>query len=494
MKTTTYKQDIKKEQKCSRVIAANNTIQTFLSRQTIVQPKLELTTPGDSYEREADRMADFVMRRQYTDIPTEMPSAASVGHPTISRSVSGSAGVAVDTATEGGINASRGGGQPMPEALRSQMESSFGADFSGVRLHTDSRAADLSQGIQAKAFAYGNDIYFNHGQYSPDTTAGQHLIAHELTHVVQQSGKVGREPDIQNNGGTKISLEDKYLSNLIKNKKNNSIGKLMEYLYSDDKYNEDELKKLIENTKNGDINKLTTAYIEGKQIEYDGEDGKSKEFCNFLLRLREYWSMKQLIDETENDIIKKLIIYLYTNYEYNNNNNVSFMKNGKYKKNETSRKLIDCDVYAYEIISYLEKKDNPKTNIRKTLQEKANYRDTDGVPQEVFKSTPIQGQSITYYPIYFQNHMSLLFKIGKDWYVSDNNYIKKTQIIEEDSVPININEALHIIEDLHPSTQFSFDEKYYYFNRNEFSLQKKLYRGSPEANLGERKRAIPNVE
>ena len=164
------------------------------SRQTIVQPKLELTTPGDSYEREADRMADFVMRRQYTGIPTEMPSAAYVVHPTISRSVSGSVGVAVDTATEGGINASRGGGQPMPEALRSQMESGFGTDFSGVRLHTDSRAADLSQGIQAKAFTYGNDIYFNRGQYSPDTSTGQHLIAHELTHVVQQNGMVGRMP------------------------------------------------------------------------------------------------------------------------------------------------------------------------------------------------------------------------------------------------------------------------------------------------------------
>ena len=134
------------------------------------------------------------MRKQYTGIPTEMPSAASVVHPTISRSVSGSEGVAVDTATEGGINASRGGGQPIPEALRSRMESGFGADFSGVRLHTDSRAVDLSQDIQAKAFTYGNDIYFNRGQYSPDTTQGQHLIAHELTHVVQQNGMVGRIP------------------------------------------------------------------------------------------------------------------------------------------------------------------------------------------------------------------------------------------------------------------------------------------------------------
>ena len=169
---------------------------SFPSRTCVVQPKLELTTPGDSYEREADRMADFVMRKVYSGLPTEMPSATSVLPPVISRRASSStSGVAVGNATESGIHASRGGGQPMPEALRSQMESGFGADFSGVRLHTDSKAADLSRGIQAKAFTYGNDIYFNRGQYQPYSAAGQHLIAHELTHVVQQSGKVGREDD-----------------------------------------------------------------------------------------------------------------------------------------------------------------------------------------------------------------------------------------------------------------------------------------------------------
>lgn len=164
------------------------------SQQTIVQPKLELTTPGDSYEREADRMADFVMRKAYSGLPTEMPSTSSILPPMISRRASSStSGVAVDKATESGIHASRGGGQPMPTALRSQMESGFEADFSGVRLHTGSAAEAMSNDLSAKAFTYGNDIYFNRGQYSPDTTAGQHLIAHELTHVVQQSGKVGRE-------------------------------------------------------------------------------------------------------------------------------------------------------------------------------------------------------------------------------------------------------------------------------------------------------------
>lgn len=166
------------------------------SQQTIVQPKLELTTPGDSYEREADRMADFVMRKAYSGLPTEMPSTSSVLPPLISRRASSStSGVAVDSATESGIHASRGGGHPMPTALRSQMESGFETDFSRVRLHTGSAAEAMSNDLSAKAFTYGNDIYFNRGQYSPDTTAGQHLIAHELTHVVQQSGKVGREEE-----------------------------------------------------------------------------------------------------------------------------------------------------------------------------------------------------------------------------------------------------------------------------------------------------------
>lgn len=164
------------------------------SRQMLVQPKLELTTPGDSYEREADRMADYVMRKPFSVSSISMPSTVVANQPKILRRATGSSSdIAVDSATESGIHASRGGGQPLPSALRSRMESGFGTDFSGVRLHTGSAAETMSSDLNAKAFTYGNDIYFNRGQYSPDTTAGQHLIAHELTHVVQQSGKVGRE-------------------------------------------------------------------------------------------------------------------------------------------------------------------------------------------------------------------------------------------------------------------------------------------------------------
>lgn len=164
---------------------------------TMIQPKLELTTPGESYEQEADRMADFVMRKAFSGdngMPQEHTSRTSALPPIISRQTDGfSSGLAIDPATESGINASRGGGQPLPDALRAKMESGFGTDFSGVRLHTDSQAADLSSSLQAKAFTCGNDIFFNSGQYNAQSATGQHLIAHELTHVAQQSGKVGRE-------------------------------------------------------------------------------------------------------------------------------------------------------------------------------------------------------------------------------------------------------------------------------------------------------------
>lgn len=163
-------------------------------KQTVVQPKLELTTPGDTYEQEADRMADFVMRKSSSGLGSEQPSTTSIFPPTISRNSNSSGGVTVGASTESGINASRGSGQPMPNALLTQMESGFGQNFSAVRLHTGSNAVQMNRDLGAKAFTYGNDIYFNSGQYQPHSHQGLHLLAHELTHVVQQNGKVGREP------------------------------------------------------------------------------------------------------------------------------------------------------------------------------------------------------------------------------------------------------------------------------------------------------------
>lgn len=87
---------------------------------------------------------------------------------------------------ESSLSSSKGSGSPLPDTTKQFMESRFGADFSGVRIHTGSYAENLSTGIHAQAFTHGNDIYFNSGKYSPHTEAGGTLLAHELTHTIQQ--------------------------------------------------------------------------------------------------------------------------------------------------------------------------------------------------------------------------------------------------------------------------------------------------------------------
>lgn len=78
--------------------------------------------------------------------------------------------------------------QFLPKPLRTFFESRFDYDFSRVRVHVDAHSAQISRNINARAFTFGQDVFFGDGQYSPDTAQGQRLIAHELTHVVQESG------------------------------------------------------------------------------------------------------------------------------------------------------------------------------------------------------------------------------------------------------------------------------------------------------------------
>jgi hypothetical protein len=100
---------------------------------------------------------------------------------------------------ESSLNSSKGGGSPIPEGTREQMESSFGTDFSNVRLHSDSSAVQMNKALHAQAFTHGNDIYFNTGKYDSNSNTGKSLLAHELTHVVQQGattpGSIRRQPD-----------------------------------------------------------------------------------------------------------------------------------------------------------------------------------------------------------------------------------------------------------------------------------------------------------
>ncbi len=99
-------------------------------------------------------------------------------------------GAMVSPDIESKINSLKGSGQPMDVQTKTIMESSFGADFSGVRIHTGSGAVQMSQELNAHAFTVGNDIYFNQGRYQPQTKQGAGLLSHELTHTVQQGATV----------------------------------------------------------------------------------------------------------------------------------------------------------------------------------------------------------------------------------------------------------------------------------------------------------------
>ncbi len=151
----------------------------FPSR-TIVHAKLEMTEPNDHDEQEADAVANTIM------------SGGKIARK-ISSGGSNSSGIAVSPQMESQLSQLQGGGRPMPQGLKSMMESGFGLDFSQVRLHTDNEAARMSSSIHAKAFTHGNDIYFNRGQFAPDTTEGQRLVAHELAHTIQNNGVIARK-------------------------------------------------------------------------------------------------------------------------------------------------------------------------------------------------------------------------------------------------------------------------------------------------------------
>ncbi len=91
---------------------------------------------------------------------------------------------------ESSLSSSRGSGSPMPQNTREQMESSFGADFSGVKIHNDSSSVQMNKDLNAQAFTHGSDIYFNSGKYDINSTGGKHLLAHELTHTLQQQSAI----------------------------------------------------------------------------------------------------------------------------------------------------------------------------------------------------------------------------------------------------------------------------------------------------------------
>jgi hypothetical protein len=177
-----------------------------LIESTKVQAKLTVSSPGDVYEQEADRVADMVTRKISADevqrqVPEEEEEVATKRASDIQRQVPEEEEeiaakpaseiqhqpFAVSRELEANINAARGSGQPLPDSVRDSLEPQLGHDFSQVHIHADAKADELSQKLNAEAFTTGNDVFFKEGAYQPGSDSGRGLIAHELAHVVQQS-------------------------------------------------------------------------------------------------------------------------------------------------------------------------------------------------------------------------------------------------------------------------------------------------------------------
>jgi len=190
----------------------------------VIQPKLAIGRPDDKYEREADRVADQVMRMPDPGMQRKPGGPFKNGlssedredeHAIIQTKLGVQDGLAelqrqpveeeeeeeellqakempghtpvVTPKVASEIASMAGGGQPLPASERTFFELRFGRDFSQVRVHSGAQAAKAARTVKAQAFTVGRDVVFGAGEYAPGTTSGQRLLAHELTHVVQQT-------------------------------------------------------------------------------------------------------------------------------------------------------------------------------------------------------------------------------------------------------------------------------------------------------------------
>jgi hypothetical protein len=149
----------------------------------------KLTTGSLQREEMAAEEEDLQMKAIDSIQREDMPEEEEIQtKPSLQRASDGS--LQAGSSIESRLNSSKGGGSPLSDEVRSFMEPRFGADFSEVKVHTDAQADQLNRSVQARAFTTGQDVFFRQGEYNPGSRGGQELIAHELTHVVQQNGDV----------------------------------------------------------------------------------------------------------------------------------------------------------------------------------------------------------------------------------------------------------------------------------------------------------------
>jgi len=168
----------------------NSIWQSLATLPTGLQAKLPVSQPGDPYELEADRVADRVMRMAAPpSIQRKCGPCEEEEEQKLQRKENGAAPASVNHTLPSA-------GRPLDASSRTFFEPRFGRDFSNVRIHNDTKAAESARSVNALAYTVGKDIVFGAGQFSPGTQTGRSLLAHELSHVCQQTnGLLLRAPD-----------------------------------------------------------------------------------------------------------------------------------------------------------------------------------------------------------------------------------------------------------------------------------------------------------
>jgi hypothetical protein len=243
---------------------------SFFGKANGVQAKLTVGQPNDKYEKEADHTADKVLqqlnappgnsenntvqnklavpgisplvqekckdceekdKQEKDEKSVQRKSFANSGgedeavqrkcddceeEENLQKKESSSGAGRVSPSVESGLSSGKGSGSPLPKEVNQSMSTAFGSDFSKVRVHTDAEATQMSQQLNAQAFTHGSDIYFNSGKYDTDSKEGQHLLAHELTHTVQQGAVSPSNTSsvIQRDGNTTTDPNQPPVSNI----------------------------------------------------------------------------------------------------------------------------------------------------------------------------------------------------------------------------------------------------------------------------------------
>jgi Domain of unknown function (DUF4157) len=225
-----------------------------------IQAKLTVNEPGDRYEQEADSVADKVVQKMQGPVSAgsennnsnqsafqhgisylQRKCAACSGEneelqkkelpdkedEKLQRKETGNTPFAAPPPIESQLNTNKGSGSAIAQPVQQTMGNAIGADFSNVKIHTDSNAVQMSKELNAQAFTHGNDIYFNEGKYNPESKDGQHLLAHELTHTIQQNAnpKVIRRQVVNQRSGNTVGVGR---SNNIREEVLNTMDRLHE--------------------------------------------------------------------------------------------------------------------------------------------------------------------------------------------------------------------------------------------------------------------------